>query len=219
MSCLKKSFTFIVILLCFISIDANAQILHFGAKVGLNLANVTGIVSSGWKERNQQLKPGVVVGAYMTYDLLPLLSIQPEVLYSMKGAKLTLSDPPDFENDLVYSYDYIEIPVVLKFNLPLGPAVPFRMSVFAGPDFAFNVAANQTLDAHPANPMPTYYDLRPSTRPFDFNLAIGAGAGYDVGPTNLSLELQYTFGTGRINRSGTENLRSGVFTVIAGVGI
>lgn len=211
MSCLKKCVLLVLVSLCGFSINANAQISQFGVMAGLNLSNVYGNnISDAFPGR--ELKPGLVIGGYMTYDLAPLLSIQPEVLFSMKGTKGSndISVPYTYTQ----TFNYIEVPVLLKVNLPV---VPFRTNVFAGPDFAFNVASSEE---DVAGGRTFSVDTKNLTRNFDFNLAVGAGAGFGVGPTSLGLELRYTFGTGSLSKTpGASPIRNGVFAIMASVGI
>ncbi len=218
MSSKKMSLILIVVSVCCFSVRANAQLPHFGVKAGLNLATVNGPdVSKVFS--NTELKPGVVVGAYMTYDLVPFLSIQPEVLYSMKGTKATENPSlPRLPVNVTQIYNYIEVPVLLKLNLPLGPALPFSPSIFAGPDFAFNVTSKSEVTGLGIVGTTTV-DTKDITRSFDLNVAVGLGAGFGVGPANLGLELRYTFGTGSLLKAGESNLRNGVFAVMASVGI
>jgi Outer membrane protein beta-barrel domain len=217
MSCLKKSSLLIAISVFCFGIEASAQLPHFGAKVGVNLANIYGPdASSNFPDK--KMKPGLVVGGYMTYDIIPLLSIQPEVLFSMKGTKATGVSPQPY--DYTQSYNYIEVPVLLKLNIPLGPVATFKPSIFAGPDFAFNVASSEKFSGQYVQGGSATVDTKNATKSFDFNVAVGAGAGFDVGPTNLGLELRYTFGTGTLSKQVLiGNFRNGVFAIIASAGI
>lgn len=214
----KLSLLLIVISICFSSIRANAQIPSFGVKAGLNLANVYGRDASKPFPGNE-IKPGLVVGAYMTYSFVPLLSIQPEVLFSMKGTKGTQTPPySTVPIDYTQTFNYIEVPVLLKLNLPVGPALPFSPTLFAGPDFAFNVASKEELTYQGA-PSSVTMDTKYLTRSFDFNVAVGLGGTIGIGPANLGLELRYTFGTGSLLKAGEGNVKNGVFAVMASVGI
>ncbi len=217
MSYLKKSFLIVAIsVLCF-GLDANAQLPQFGAKVGLNLADVYGFEMPSDFQYTKEVREGLVVGAYMTYDIMPLFSIQPEVLYSMKGTKFNVTSP--VPADYLFSYNYIEVPVLLKLNLPIGTVAPFKVNVFAGPDFAFNVTAYEKVTDSVLPNNSTTFDEKFETSSFDFNLAVGAGTGLDVGPTTLGLELRYTFGTHTLTKGSGSGDRNGVFAVIASVGI
>ena len=217
MSFLKKSFLLIIISLCCFGITANAQLPQFGVKAGLNLANV---IAKGGGESpfpGKELKLGFVAGAFMTYEILPLISVQPEVLFSMKGTKGSAETNVPY--DYTQTYNYIEIPIFLKLNLPLGPVVPFNANFFAGPDFAFNVASNEKITAQGGPGGSLTLDTKDVTQNFDFNLVAGAGLGFDVGPTTLGLELRYTFGTGSLAKPNEGDLRNSVFAVMASIGI
>jgi len=64
------------------------------------------------------------------------------------------------------------------------------------------------------------FDTKSLTKRFDSNLAVGAGAGFDVEPTTLGLELRYTFGTGTLTKTPEASaVRSGVFAIIVSLGI
>lgn len=218
MSCLKNLFVLVIISVFCFSLKANAQIPQFGAKVGLNLSTVYGN-NIAVSFPNNEVKPGLVVGTYMTYDLVPLLSIQPEVLFSMKGTKgsSTTVFPIGMSYNYEQTFNYLEVPLLLKVNLPLGPAVPFKTSVYAGPDFAFNVASSDKITAGGTS---YTVDTRNITESFNFNVAVGAGAGFNVGPTTLGLELRYTFGTGSLTKTpDAATVRNGVFAVMISAGI
>lgn len=116
------------------------------------------------------------------------------------------------------AFNYIEVPVFLKLNLPLGAALPFSPSVYAGPDFAFNVTSKSELTGQGIIGTATS-DTKNITRSFDFNVAVGLGVGFGVGPANLGLELRYTFGTGSLLKAGEGTVKNGVFAVIPSVGI
>jgi hypothetical protein len=223
---MKRLFLLIVGMVCCFSLAANAQLPQFGAKIGLNFANVTGSDADAIFQGNGT-RTGLVVGAFMTYDLIPLLSIQPEVLYSQKGTKGSGTEYVDvngslYKADYTYTqtFNYIEIPVLLKLNLPLGPEVPVKASVYAGPDFAFNVASNIEATAQAIGVSVTSsMDTKSMTNSFDFNLAFGGGVGYDIGPTTLGLELRYTLGTGTIDQSSQTDFKNGVFAIMVSAGL
>ena len=76
-------------------------------------------------------RTGFVGGLYFSLPVAPRMAIEPEVLYSMKGTKLE-----DFDPTIDVNNDYIEIPVLFKYNfndtggpyLLAGPAVGFSIS-------------------------------------------------------------------------------------------
>lgn len=101
--------------------------VRFGLIGGVNGAKVIGSdanIVPDWKDRIS-----FQGGVFLTIGLGRFLAIEPEVLYTIKGAKTEYT-----ESDVTYSgvlkYDYLEIPLLLKFRLPLGILTPY---VFAGP--------------------------------------------------------------------------------------
>jgi hypothetical protein len=82
---------------------------------------------------------GVTAGAFVDLPITPIVSIQPEVLFTQKGATGSESGI-----DFTVHLDYVEIPVlgVVHFGRP-GATRPF---VAVGPYFGFNTTAKLTTD-------------------------------------------------------------------------
>ena len=100
----------------------NAQETYFGAKTGLNLANVTGDV-----EENSMLI-GFSVGGFVSVGISEAFSLQPELLYSTRG---TSYDGGNFVTS------YLDIPILAKYNFSdevhaeLGPQIGLLMGASA----------------------------------------------------------------------------------------
>ena len=84
-------------------ITANAQDVKFGLKAGLNLANIagddlqnalliTGGALGGSFEITKKVKPGILVGGYVSIGINDRFSLQPELLYSAQGARFEVKD-------------------------------------------------------------------------------------------------------------------------------
>ncbi len=106
--------------------NAAAEIF-FGFKGGISGAKLIGDdagISLDWKN-----KISFSGGIFVSFGLGKYLAIQPELLYTMKGAKTNFTDEGiDYTGKL--TQNFLEVPVLVKLRLPLGPVVPF---VFAGP--------------------------------------------------------------------------------------
>lgn len=89
-------------LLVGISCGAQAQSIKYGVKAGASLTNITGEDSDGLTN-----KFGFHGGLVANFGLNDMISIQPEVLYSMKGAK------EDGGNGK-FNLGYIDVPVLVK---------------------------------------------------------------------------------------------------------
>lgn len=105
------------------SVAAQAQSIKFGVKAGASLTNFTGKDSDG-----NSNKFGFNGGVLANFGINDMFSIQPEVLYSMKGVK---EDGGSGKLNL----NYIDIPVLAKIAtgetgifFELGPQVGFLAS-------------------------------------------------------------------------------------------
>jgi len=207
---------FLVLLLAF---SATAQV-NFGIKAGANMAKITG---DGWDDVedfveasiDSKFKMGFAFG--LTAEM-PLgeggFAIQPEVLYVMKGGKgdMTIEG---YDITAEIKQDYVEIPVLFKYNLQTeGSVAP---SFFAGPVVAFNVASKVEWDGIPAeapeDEVPPDGDIE-NNKSVDFGVTFGGGVGMAVGETGkLTFDLRYTLGLTEIfdDVSPDEYTENGVF--------
>lgn len=197
---------------------AAAQSQKMGITAGVNMSQFNGV-------GNVSTKNGVIVGGFVEYDFVGGISLQPELLFSMKGAsgtytrnQLSLQPSPVVSGEQYdWVLNYVEIPVLIKFNVLSMPILPFGVDLYAGPDFAFNVASqNKTT----LGDITTTTNQAGNTRPFDFNILVGGGPNLDLGFTTLGVEVRYTFGTGSVFKA--ENLeapssdtKNGVWSIMA----
>lgn len=118
-----KKTILITALLLVLSINAQAQLLQIGAKVGLNYANFSGT------DIQTDAITSYHAGLIAEIKLLDKFAIQPELLYSTQGASYDNAGE-EFKNEL----GYIAIPVLAKiylsksFSLELGPQASFLLS-------------------------------------------------------------------------------------------
>src|SRR5512143_1888562 len=109
--------------------------VRMGIKAGANVANVNGNFAdnvSNWKSQ-----VGFCGGLFLELNLGRILTLQPEVLYTMKGAEATVVEGT-LTGTGKLRFDYLEIPLLLKLRIPTGPIHPF---VFAGPAVGFDLSA------------------------------------------------------------------------------
>ena len=79
----------------------------FGIKGGINLSN---LYVDDVKDEN--MKVGLNLGIYAKIPLVKGFSIQPELLYSSKGAKLTYDNILLGKGEYRFNLNYVEVPVV-----------------------------------------------------------------------------------------------------------
>jgi hypothetical protein len=76
-------------------------------------------------------------GLFLNWQLHPIFAIQPEAIFSQKGATYTKNG-----NRTEVKLNYFEIPVLAKLRIPMGDV--FFPHFLIGPDFAFNTDAKYT---------------------------------------------------------------------------
>ena len=82
---------------------------------------------------SNDFRPGFTGGVFLRYRVNEAFSIQPEVLYSVRGAKNHFNEAGTLQ-DVRVRQDVIEIPVLFKLSAPLSPITP---RLYAGPALGF----------------------------------------------------------------------------------
>lgn len=143
---------------------------------------------------SNDFRPGFTGGVFLTYQVNEAFSIQPEVLYSLRGAKNHFNEAGTL-NDVRVSQDVIEIPVLFKLSAPLSPITP---RIFAGPSIGFitNTSVNG-MDADDA-----FNDV-------DFGGVLGGEIAYQIGAGPLSeVALDGRYNIGFVDLGDLENFES-----------
>jgi hypothetical protein len=164
--------------------------VRFGVKGGASIANVNGDFVDGLSDWKSTV--GFCGGIFLEFNFGRVLTIQPEVLYTMKGADTG-------EGKL--KFDYLEIPVLLKLRIPMGSVHPF---VFAGPAFGFNLKA--LIEGIKIEDMPSS----------DYSAVLGGGL--QLG-RSIHIDVRYTMGLQKLEIPDLEtiDLKNGVFSATIGL--
>ena len=151
---------------------------------------------------NLDRRTGIMIGGFALVDLTGPFALQPELTYIQKGAESS-------DGDLTRKNDYIEIPVLAKFQLPVsGPASP---NLFAGPTLGFNVTAE--LEDDEGNTQ----DFGDETSGTEFGLAVGGGVDFGLGTGTLMVDLRYELGLTSIDDTDADqSIRNQGFVITAG---
>ena len=121
---------------------------NIGIKAGFALAE-----HYGCDKAEEERKLGFTGGIFAEFPLSPGWSIQPELLFSMRGWKFV--DNADL--------NYLELPILVKHRFSdAGRAVP---SLFAGPVVAMLLSADHPWDN----------DFEDAIKDFDLAVAFGVG--------------------------------------------
>jgi hypothetical protein len=166
----------VICLMLVASTSAFSQSFSIGPKAGINVSNYTG------GDIESDALVGYHIGGIINYGFGEVFSIQPEVLFSTQGAKVSNAGQ---KND--FKISYLTVPVMLKFKtkggfyLELGPQVGFRTSSNI-PDQTINNFA-KGLDLAAAGGLG-----------FQSNIGLGVGVRYVAGLSKVG-----DFNAGNIN--------------------
>lgn len=160
-----------------------------GVKVGLNLANISGINI----EPELKLKLGYTVGGFIVVGINDNIGIRPEVLYSMRGTKFEW----EFWGTIYkgrYNLNYLEIPVLLQYTLTVDGS--FKPNLLIGPALGIKLSAKAKVEGGEEE------DIMESMKSMDFGVILGAGA---VLNNRITFEVRYNIGLSSIEKNVPRN--------------
>ena len=172
---MKKIFLLFAVILSVTMVHSQTQV-KYGVKGGLNLTNVAGQDADGNK-----YKLGFHVGGFAAIDAAEHISLQPELLFSLQGARYK----GEGGKGSVNTY-YINLPVMVKYT--------FDEGYFAetGPQLGYMVSAKARQDGETTN-------MNDGYRKIDF--AWGFGVGYMV-KSNVGVNLRFNLGLSKLDKEG-----------------
>jgi len=150
--------------------------VKFGPKAGVNFANLS---NTGF---DTEMKTGFYIGAVAEIKFNEKFSIQPEVVYSTQGAKVSTTMIPTGTVVSKWNSDYINIPVLAKYYIVDG------FSVEAGPQVGFLVKSESKMET---GNIEGSLDTKKFRNAVDFG--IGAGLAYDL-PVGMFVNARYNLG-------------------------
>src|SRR5699024_1155201 len=176
--------------------NSNAQ-AQFAIKGGVNFATFNDTDASA--DSRTGLMAGISYGFQIPFSPV---SIQPGVFYTQKGAKYS-----EGSAETTTKLDYIEVPVVAKFDFVLDNPM-LTPHVYFGPYVGFNINAEQEF---PRVDGEASGDIEDRIKKTDFGVVVGAGA--DISKFNLG--VRYSAGLTSIYDNGGD-AKNGVFSIVAG---
>ncbi len=162
--------------------QADAQLLDYGFKAGVNISSVT----------NSVYRTGSMTGSHFgmfaayNFRILPI-SIQTEMLYSQLGTEY---------DEIVIGFqaprpaslrmNYIQLPLLVKAHLPIpGPVTP---NIFGGPYVGFRSGISFNFGGMDVPQAEEWY------RDGDFGFVVGVGTRVGFFVVDLDLEVRLLFG-------------------------
>jgi len=149
---------------------AAAQV-QFGLKAGLNLANLS--VSPNEDGTSLKMKANLHAGAMAYVPLFGHFGLQPEVIYSGQGTKISAEG-----TSINYNLNYVSVPVLFKYKDASG--------FFAelGPQIGILVAGKAKSGDQSA-------DIKDQFKSTDISGAVGIGY---LSSLNLGIDARYSLG-------------------------
>lgn len=166
------------------TLGASSQV-NFGLKAGMNISTLRG---DGVGKAKSLI--GANVGAFVNIPVSTMFSFQPEVLYSMEGAK------EDVLNTKIM-LNYVNIPLMLKYTDASG----FFGEL--GPQIGFLTSAKSKINGNTAD----IKDLFKST-----NFSLGVGAGFNF-TSSVGVGLRYNLGLSNISEDTNDDVKTGNFSI------
>ena len=169
-------------------------------KTGISISNLS--TSSSGFNVSYSSNTGFTGGLGLGINFNEHLSLQPEILYTQKGARLKYSFYPA-DVDLKIFLNYLEIPVLFKYSygpvyFNLGPCIDFKVGTGLQNKSSKNV--NVTWNDSNLN----------ST---DFGFAFGGGFAFPVGIGKIMIDGRYVLGLSNIvSNSDSEASNASVST-------
>ncbi len=120
---MKNIMIFMVVLSVVFMGTLSAEGIGYGAKAGLNLANITGD-----EVEEAKIKPGMTIGGFATIPLGDKLSVRPEILFTQKGYRIKESEE-GYEYKGKAKMNWLDIPILAVYEVAEG------IKAFVGPYF------------------------------------------------------------------------------------
>jgi len=193
--------------------SVNAQDITFGAKAGINIANLD------VTDANIDSRTSLHLGVTAEFEISDTFSIQPELLYSAQGATESDTYEDSFIREVSESewkLNYIQIPIMAKFYVSEG------LSLEAGPQIGFLASAEVDYDSTETSlfdgssvSTSSTVDAKEIVKSVDFGLNFGLGYKLDSG---LNFALRYNLGLSNIYdvSESTVKIKNRVFQLSVG---
>jgi hypothetical protein len=173
--------------------------VKFGLKAGVNIANISiKTKSSSNFIPNTTSSIGGTAGVFATLPVSSQLSIQPELLYSMLGYKLT-----DRTGGATLHANYLVLPVLAKYNFQSS-----GFAVYAGPQIGLLLSAKAKSDGRT-------FDAKDEYKKTDLSGIIGAEYTFPVG---FNISGRYQLGLSNIGKDAPpgESVKNNSITFTVG---
>jgi Outer membrane protein beta-barrel domain len=184
-------------------VNPRALELSFGGRFGLNIASIIGDTTLGVTP-----KLGLTGGLFATIWLNNVFFVQPELGLGLKG-ETAIKDEAVSNPDFATTLSYFEIPVLCGWKF-LGND-QYQTSIFVGVTPAFNLSAESVYGGGSI-------DMKDQTQSFDVGLTGGATVCLKRGKAFIPVDVRYTYGALRFDKTSNSPLNNSVVSITVGFG-
>ncbi len=178
----------------------SAQDISFGVKGGVNFANIAGDFGAGdlYDDNDTKMKVGFHIGGLAEIMLSEKFALQPELLFSMQGAKSEYDYDDGFDSESFESkinLSYINLPIMAKFYpienlaIEMGPQVGFLVSAKSDYESTYTTGGVTVSESGDD-------DVKDQYKGIDFGLNFGASYKLDSG---LFFSARYNLGLTKVD--------------------
>lgn len=184
---LKNILAGVLVLAAVSQIQAQENSPSLGIKGGYNMSNLyTEDVD------DQNVLSGFNVGLFATLPLSSSVALQPELIYSTKGAELQY-DNLFAQGTAKFRLNYIEVPVLIKANLTK------NFNIHFGPYAAFLVDSKITNQGQDGNINFEQEIDKEDLNTVDYGVAAGVGFDFD----SFGIGARYNYGLSTVGKERT----------------
>jgi len=183
MKSIKTSLLLASVLL--ISMSLQAQKVHYGIKAGVNLAVQSEIADYF---QNNNIRPGLNVGAFGNYSINDQMQLQLEANYDQKGGKT---------DEYTAKYDYLSVPALFKYSLGKSDKTALKFNVNIGPYAA--ILLNSEIEMEDKT-----LDMNEATESFEAGAILGFGMKYPIANDHLVFDLRLGLGLTNFDKNDTD---------------
>lgn len=170
--------------------EVTGQRVRLGIRSGLNFATWGGADVNDFEAAiggSVTTRTGLAAGGLVSFPLGGPISLEPELLYMSKGAKIEISG-----SSATLNMGYIEVPVLLVMAPRVQGSV--RPAILAGGAVAFKL--NCTVSGGGTSDSCSNQGL--DTRSTDYGVVFGGQLGFGMGTGELQVDIRYNLGLGGV---------------------
>ncbi|MBI3257903.1 MAG: PorT family protein [Ignavibacteriae bacterium] len=163
-------------------------------------------------------RSGFSAGMSLCLGISQVFAIQPEIMYSIKGAKALKLDGGTIREYYDLELHYVEIPILFKFVAPIGGTV--RGNIYFGPFGAVNIENKSRLhrviaetNTVVADEVPTEFNDR--FIPFDAGGMLGGGMSFRLLGTELMIDARCSLSAVSLTKG--DEVHNRTFSLMIGI--